>query len=369
MRVKTFKGSNNKAVLDQIKAELGLDAVIIESRTHTEDGQKVVTMTAALEKIGEEMVPPSSGRDKGSAGRREWPEEWGDIKSHLLALMKPALRLDQLGPRHRTAIEYLEKDGANDQVLLELYRRLAGKPDAPVLEPMTAMLPLKPWGYEQWPQRLHLVAGPYGSGKTTTAVRMALALQKSGKTRGGGRICIVNADAERGNGRLLLRHYTGLSNLIYREASGGMEMSAVIAEVGRQGFERVIVDLPGLSKGARLYDLADELGLSCLEPIQMALHLVLSPQYDDDFVLNLLERYRLEIPGSIVWSKLDEAGRYGAIINASLTSRLPISCLSFGPGLLNTLVPAKPAALWKLLFKHELPATNADAAGIGDNYE
>jgi flagellar biosynthesis protein FlhF len=146
-------------------------------------------------------------------------------------------------------------------------------------------------------------------------------------------------------------------------------MSAVISEAVRQGFDRVIVDLPVLSKDAHLEDMLGEFGLSGLEPVQTALHLVLSPQYGDAFVRSLLERYRLDIPGSIIWTKLDEAGRYGTIINASQVSGLPISCLSFGPGLLNTLVPARPAALWKLLFKHELPVISTAFAGVGDNYE
>jgi flagellar biosynthesis protein FlhF len=34
---------------------------------------------------------------------------------------------------------------------------------------------------------------------------------------------------------------------------------------------------------------------------------------------------------------------------------LPVSALSFGPGLGNSLAPARENMLWRLLFKRELP--------------
>lgn len=376
MQVKTFTGASNKEVLDMIKASLGSEAVILDTRTSTAGGVKVITMTAALER--EEAVPGNErqedGFGPGSAGGpagaspqlpKHFLDEWDNIKKHLFALMKPALNLDRLSPSQRTALEYLQREGAGDQVLLELYRRLSKSPGDPVLTPLSAMLPVKPWGLEHWPQRVHLVAGPYGSGKTTTAVRMALAYEKSRSSlvsRGSrlegssGKVCIVNADTDRGGGRLLLKHYAGLSDFAYREAGNAMEMRGVLSEIAAQGFDRVIVDLPALSSGGHLRDFASSLGLyNSNSAIKTALHLVLPPSHDDSFTLTLLDRYHLDLPGSVVWSKLDEFSRYGALLNVALASGLPISALSFGSGILNTLLPATQVMLWRLIFKHELP--------------
>lgn len=351
MQVKTFIGSNNKEVLDQIKAELGSEAVILESKNFQENGKKMVRMTAALDRAGAPAQKSSAMPSYTGAHNGHWAEEWSEIKRHLFSLMKPALRLDLLEGRQRAAIEYLEQDGAGDQALLELYRRLSGNQSLSVLVPLTDMLPVKPWGLDEWPQRVHLVAGPFGSGKTTTAVRMALVLQKM---RPGLRICIVNADAERGNGRLLLRHYAGLSDLIYREVSGPMEMAGVVAEINSQGFDKVIVDLPGLGRKQSMTDLLGILALDRVD-VSIAMHLIFSPHYSGEMQLRLLERYHADLPGSIIWSKLDESVRFGSILNLAVASSLPISAFSFGPGLLNTLLPAERVALWKILFKHELP--------------
>lgn len=56
-----------------------------------------------------------------AAGGMQWQEEWSYIKAHLLALMKPALRLDLLAPRQRLALEYLHGQGVEDGALLRLY--------------------------------------------------------------------------------------------------------------------------------------------------------------------------------------------------------------------------------------------------------
>ena len=69
----------------------------------------------------------------------------------------------------------------------------------------------------------------------------------------------------------------------------------------------------------------------------------------------LLERYRTSHAGAIVWTKLDEAEHYGQIVNVALATNLPVSALSFGPGLGNSLAPVRESMLWRLLFKRELP--------------
>lgn len=372
MQVKTFTGSSDKDVLDQIKAELGTEAVIIESRRRKENGRTLVCMTAALERLEPDAASARIGnpapQGESYPGWLNWQHEWQAIKSQLFALMKPGINTSRLDPRQKAALEFLEREGASDQALVEVYRRLSDKPGVPVLKVLADIVPVKPWSFENWPQRVHLVCGPYGSGKTITAVRLALAIKQRSRS-GPGRVCIVNVDAERGNGRLLLRHYTGLTDIGYREAANAFEMSGVLSEVQSQGFDRIVIDMPGMGRGTSMASLYSRLGLDKAVGVQSAMHLVLSPHYDDKLLLNLLGRYRLDIPGSIVWSKLDESGHFGAILNIALASGLPVSALSYGPGLLNSLVPASQTMLWRLLFKRELPVVSTPVSDSGDSYE
>ena len=288
-------------------------------------------------------------------GKLQWQEEWSIIKSHLLTLMKPSLRLDLLQPRQRLALEFLQREGVEDEALLFLYDQLRDTPMANVLAPLSGLVPVRPWGQEHWPQRLHFVAGPYGAGKTSLAIRMALNLRRVSPDC---RICLVNADAARGNGRLLLRHYCELSELAYKEASSTLELVAALNTAERQGFDRILVDLPGMGREGTLARLLADSGLAerCGEDEDsVAVHLALPPHYAGRELHAFLERYRTRHAGSLVWTKLDEAEQYGQIVNVGAASGLPVSSLSFGPGLGSSLVAAKEVLLWRLLFKRELP--------------
>ncbi len=393
MQVKTYSGPSAKAVMDQIKAELGPDAVILESRNGKENGKPVVRMTAALERPDSATAAKSraDGGADGSTGLTaargaknyaacsqddlsllaarfsqpqaenavaprqvlRWQEEWGSIKNHIFALMKPAMKLEALTPQQRVSFEYLRNEGVSDPVLLDFYRHLAASPGASITEPLSRLVEVRPWGYENWRHRVHLITGPYGAGKTSAAVRMALYLQKS---RPGSRLCLVNADADRGGGRLLLKHYAGLSDFPYREAASPLDMAGVISEIRSQGFDRVIVDLPALPKNKTLTAQLGALGLNRNGYDAMAAHVVVSPHYDHEALEGMLPRYMADMDSSLIWSKLDEAGKYAALLNTAAQARLPVSCFSFGPGLRNTLLPAQSATLWRLVFKHELPA-------------
>jgi flagellar biosynthesis protein FlhF len=181
------------------------------------------------------------------------------------------------------------------------------------------------------------------------AVRMALRLRADNPAM---RICMINADAGRGNGRLFLRHYSELSELAYKEAPSPLELAAAVNTAEREGFDRIFIDLPGLARGASLEIMLADAGLLRADA---AVHLVLPPHYGDSQFNAMLPRYASSCAGSIVWTKLDEAERYGQIVNVALRTALPTSSLSYGAGLGNSLVPAHKNLLWRLLFKQELP--------------
>lgn len=288
-------------------------------------------------------------------GNVRWQEEWSCIKSHLLALMKPALRFDLLPPRQRLALEYLQKQGVDDEAMLFLYEHLRDNELSNILTPLAGLVPIRPWGKRKWPQRVQFVTGPFGAGKTSVAIRMALSLRRSSP---GTRICLVNADATRGNGRLLLRHYSELSDMEYREAASTIELVAVLDKAERAGFDRVLVDLPGLGRTKHLRSLLSDAGMDERlgnGPDSAAVHLALPPLYSDVETRNLLERYHSDHTGSIIWTRLDEASQFGQIVNVGAASGLPVSAVSYGPGLRRSFTPASQVLLWRLLFKQELP--------------
>ena len=372
MHVKTYTGTSTSAVLATIKADLGADAVILDTRETAKNGKTEIVITAAVERdapdrgngraSADPVFPAGNGLGQAGMGWKSWQEEWGSIKTHLLALMKPELQLSRLAPRQRVAVEFMEQEGVEATPLLAIYEALLPDPQASVLSPLESLVPVKGWSARNWPQRVHLVAGPFGSGKTTALVRLALLLRKEMPAY---KIWVVNADSRRGGGRLLLKNYAQLCGLEYREIGNAVEFAAVLASARLEGVDAIFVDLPGLPRGKNMPEMLDYFGMT--DP-DHALHLVVTPHYGETAMHTLAARY---VPDSVrrnaglIWTKLDEADKFGALVNVGAASRLPVSALSCGPELNDTLVPAESAALWRLLFKQEMPCrTHPDTAGF-----
>jgi flagellar biosynthesis protein FlhF len=352
MQVKSFTGTSTQAVLEQIRAELGPDAVILSNRSFKKGGLRCHEVTAGIERPGasqnaaEHALPP---------GWADWHKDWMQIKSHIYALMKPSLNLDQLSPRQRVALEHLQREGAVDEVLLELYHRLVAEPGLSILEPLDAMMSVRPWSRAAWKERVHILAGPFGSGKSTSALRMALLLHKEYPELN---IAFINVDCVRGTGRLVLRHWAELSSFAYHEAPNAPSMRKALNACADADY--VFVDMPGLERSATLMQQLADLGL---DAVGAATHLALPPHCAPLQTTAFLARYKGTDNSSLVWTKLDETVSYGTVLNVSYMSGLPVSALSYGPGLRGTLSAATSSLLWRLVSKRQLPDENAPSPG------
>ena len=352
MQVKTFTGATSQEVLAMVKAEMGPDAVILGNRSYRKNGVVCHEITAGVERNnppspGSASIPASPDAPSTPGGWSEWHREWMRIKEQLFALMKPAIQLDRLTPRQRVALEYLQREGVSDGVAVELYRNLLANPGASVLESLGGIVPVKAYGPENWPQRVQLLSGPFGSGKTTTGLRFALSLRKADPAI---RIAFINADCLRGNGRLVLRHWAELSNFSYLEATEREAMKRALTATG--AFDRVYIDTPGLPHDMDLQSWQEEMGM---ESLNCARHITLAPFYETLQIQAFLKRYGGFGQASIVWTKLDEAVTFGNIVNVAHESGLPVSALSYGSELKESLSVATEPLVWRLIFKRQLP--------------
>ncbi len=367
MRVKTFRGESTKTVLDQIKTELGPEAVILGTKNFKENGACVCEIVAALEEeprpaqvrgaAGRVSQTPPPGEPAALAGLppgwSQWSQEWSLIKEHLTALMRPQLRLEELAPRQRLAVEYLEREGAKLEVVMELYRRLQGKPRESVLGPLEKMVRVRPWSASRWKGKHHALAGPSGVGKTSTLIRLALLAKKE---RPKTRILLVNLDVDRGAGRLTLRRMAELVGCGYTELQSPEELDDCLKLC--QDFDKVFFDLPPLKLDERLDDYLGRMGLDRIE--NLGVLLALSPHYASRQLERFVEQHRSSKTAGLVWTKLDEACSFGAMVNAGFSTGLPVTALSFGAQLKDSLVPASCLHVWRLVFKRQLPDDASD---------
>lgn len=346
MRVKTFRGLDSGAVLRQIRSELGPDAVILSTQNIMEEGRSVCEIMAALETPGNNGA--NKGHKGGFPGWNELHQEWSIIKEHLFSVLKPHADYALLTPRQRQSLEYLEREGMGPEVSMHLWRLLKNAPQTSILEALRGIVPTKPWSAVNWPHKVHAFAGPHGVGKTSSLLRLALNMRREHPER---RICVVNADQQHGKGRLLLQHYAELGELPFLELRTREDWQ-MLREHCRE-FDGVFLDLPGLARGETLAQWFENKEVAL--PANTATHLVLNPHYATGSLQQFTKRFHVPSLASTIWTKLDEADCYGAVINQGYSSGLPVSVLCYGASMNASLAPADDQSLWKMIFTHRLP--------------
>ncbi len=347
MKVKTFRGESARAVLDQVKSVLGEDAVILNTRNFTEQGQQVCEVMAGVEKNEDQEQEAAYGGQGAVPGWEVWHQELSSLRSRIFSLLKPQIDLECLTPRQRLAMEYLEKEGVSSEILMLIWQKLQNEPEASILSILNKMVHVRPWSRQLWQQKCHALAGPHGVGKTSTVLRLALDIRKNNPDM---KICLVNADLHQGKGRLFLKHYCDLSDFEYLEARGAQDWSQVAAKC--REFDKVFVDLPGMSRGQDLQTWSTENGLDMLQ--DMCLHLVLSPVYASRQQQDFVRRFSGPKLAGLIWTKLDEACMFGDLVNIGQETGLPVTLFTHGPGLKNGMLPAREKVLWKIVFQHKL---------------
>ena len=115
MYTKVFTGNNAKEALAKVKQELGSEAIILTSRQIEENGIKRYQVTARLE---EPEVAPEAAASTGSQGFDDMRREWSDLREHILALLRPQLRMELLTPRQKASLEYLQREGVDEEIIV-----------------------------------------------------------------------------------------------------------------------------------------------------------------------------------------------------------------------------------------------------------
>jgi flagellar biosynthesis protein FlhF len=355
MQVKTFRGANVAQVMAQIKKELGSDAVILSNQTRREDGKAICEIMAAVEpnespagaaSEGDEGgLPSPDGRRAASGG---WEREWSEMKGHLSALLRPHMNLDSLLPRQKTAMEYLDREGVEESILMALFRQLKATPNASLLAELGKVAKVKHFG--QFTEKFQMVCGPSGAGKTTALARMALAARQAAP---GKRIGILNCDERGVGGKALLKRYAELSSITYAEAQEPEDFVKVL--LACRNFDVIFVDVPNLAREQTLAQWSGERSLALRDDV--AVHLVLPPFCAPGHYRAIWERHASPLVKSVIWTKLDEACSFGNLINVAQMTGLPASALSFGPGVVGAMAAAESQALWRLVFSHQMPGT------------
>ncbi len=351
MRVKIFRGPSTQKVLQDIKKSFGDKAIILSTKTVKEKNLTLAEVMIAVEEenVNTNLSPSYPiGSTRGIALWDRWQNEWREFKRELFSIFKSHVELNHIPKKYRLFLDLLEKEGVLPEIIFHLYKKIRENSQISIKELLDFVkkdpLLSKNMGKNY---KFNLVTGPAGVGKTTTLLKMVLNYRQNNSEE---KICIVNGDVNNIK-KLFLKYYTDLYSLDYKEIKESYDWLKLISE--RKLFDKIFIDLPSLKKGETLLQWWKDNGLDALD--ESCIYLVLSPVYSYPQIEIFLKKYYHHKIQGIIWTKLDEARRYGGIINTCFYSDIPISLFSYGPQLKNSLISPSDKVILELVLKHKLP--------------
>jgi flagellar biosynthesis protein FlhF len=176
------------------------------------------------------------------------------------------------------------------------------------------------------------LVGPPGVGKTTTLAKLAARFGLTSRKPA----YILSADVYRIAAAEQMRSLAAILGIGFDIVETPVALAQALEE--HRGKDWVFIDTPGLAAN-EMEDGADLARLIASHP-EIDTHLVLSASMKTSDLARVIDRYAIFQPKKLLFTRLDETDRYGALVSEAARRSLPISFLATGQQIPDDLEPA-----------------------------
>jgi flagellar biosynthesis protein FlhF len=343
--VRTFRAADPRAALDAVKAALGTEAVIVDTReVGGLWGRSEIEVTAMRSMPEQSRNTAAAGFGAAGGGDAGLQSEIGALRRVVdeLRARLSSSALDGANPREGgmmpeavTLCRQLVRRGADARLAEELlqeamrefsYARGGETRGGVELEDMVRSIVGRrlagsrvPWQKDEQDRRVVALVGPTGVGKTTTIAKIAARAMLENKLR----VALITVDTYRIGACEHLGRYgeiMGVKTQVARDAT------SLAAAVARADADLVLIDSAGRSDAETI---ANQMGLLRAAP-GAEMHLVLSAASGAREIAAAARRYREHGVQRLIFTKLDEADGPGSVLSAVASLPRPVSCVADG---------------------------------------
>ncbi len=338
MVIKKFYGEKMKAILQQAKVELGEDVIIL-SQKKLAKGR--IELTVGID-------PPQGSR---ALDQDLLEEEIYDIKQMLLSLVE-GREVMRLGKALVFLYRELKQKGMTGRGAYQIVRELAkGASDEDLMNREVLNKELRRVFYSRIEKVQPLadekmciaLLGRTGVGKTTTMAKLASMERFINKKK----IAVISLDAWKVGSHEELQRIGKLLDIPIDIAYDRDHIAELINRY--QDVDTLFIDTPG--KGLHEESVQDRLFDVMAKRPNTQFHLLLSPHYRRDILLQDLEAYgRLSLK-SLIITKVDESREIGGLFDAIITHSVPLSWMTIGQDIPNDIIPINKGLLFDMMME------------------
>ncbi len=383
MQIKKFKAKNFSKALEDVKKELGDNALILNTRSLGETGSSssanAVEVTVAIDRSEENdeqkekfereetnVVPEKPKTQKQEVAQEPLAKETdADLKSLLFTLLSQTDRAKALGLRDHQ-IELYKKivdNGVSERITAKVFEKinagaLLGKKSDRINDNISARKLLGKIVKCSGPVKLNsgypkvvALVGPTGVGKTTTIAKLAADFSIRQKKK----VALISLDTYRIGAADQLRVYGDIMRIPVEVASNGREYRKLLNKFS--DMDIIFVDTMGKCHKDATY--ATRLNEVLRKSGPVEIHLALSASLQERVLEETFNQFSPLKINKILFTKLDEGLTFGSLINLALHTQLPLSYFTDGQRVPEDIETASKDKVIRLIFN-----LNQDKVGV-----